>query len=216
MLGAIVDRAVDMLPLLREILAEHKAASANTRPDDPVFVTATGRPRSRHNLRQDVVEAVVHRAEGLQAERGAQPLPHGVSPHKLRHTFASVLITIGKDPISVMGQLGHTDPAFTLRVCAHMLRRSPEERERLRALVEEGTSPIEKTQKRHTAAPTDPDAGVQQHPQATKNPRDSGGFPKSGRPDLNRGPHRPERCALPGCATPRRGFDSSWALRRRP
>src|SRR3954462_15174811 len=25
----------------------------------------------------------------------------------------------------------------------------------------------------------------------------------SGRPDLNRGPHRPERCALPGCATPR-------------
>src|SRR3954468_24099686 len=26
----------------------------------------------------------------------------------------------------------------------------------------------------------------------------------SGRPDLNRGPHRPERCALPGCATPRR------------
>lgn len=27
---------------------------------------------------------------------------------------------------------------------------------------------------------------------------------QSGRPDLNRGPHRPERCALPGCATPRR------------
>jgi hypothetical protein len=25
----------------------------------------------------------------------------------------------------------------------------------------------------------------------------------SGRPDLIRGPHRPERCALPGCATPR-------------
>jgi hypothetical protein len=27
---------------------------------------------------------------------------------------------------------------------------------------------------------------------------------ESGRPDSNRGPHRPERCALPGCATPRR------------
>src|ERR1700748_2411692 len=25
----------------------------------------------------------------------------------------------------------------------------------------------------------------------------------SGRPDLKRGTHRPERCALPGCATPR-------------
>ena len=29
------------------------------------------------------------------------------------------------------------------------------------------------------------------------------GLKQSGRPDLNRGPHRPERCALPGCATPR-------------
>src|ERR1700747_3089460 len=38
----------------------------------------------------------------------------------------------------------------------------------------------------------------------TKNPAFAGFF-ESGRPDLNRGPHRPERCALPGCATPRRG-----------
>ena len=35
----------------------------------------------------------------------------------------------------------------------------------------------------------------------------------SGRPDLNRGPHRPERCALPGCATPRR---SAWSLAASP
>ena len=28
-------------------------------------------------------------------------------------------------------------------------------------------------------------------------------FLTSGRPDSNRGPHRPKRCALPGCATPR-------------
>src|SRR5215211_7225670 len=47
---------------------------------------------------------------------------------------------------------------------------------------------------------------------------------KSGRPDLNRRPHRPERCALPGCATPRdRSHASgaligkhSWGARRRP
>ena len=35
-----------------------------------------------------------------------------------------------------MHQLGHTDPAFTLRVYAHMMRRSPEERAKLKALVE--------------------------------------------------------------------------------
>jgi integrase len=101
-------------------------------------MTATGKPRSRHNMRQDVVEAVVRRGEEIQAQRGAQPLPLGVTPHKLRHTFASVLIALGKDPIYVMGQLGHTDPAFTLRVYAHMMRRSEQEREALRTLVEKG------------------------------------------------------------------------------
>ncbi|MGA2011425.1 MAG: tyrosine-type recombinase/integrase, partial [Solirubrobacteraceae bacterium] len=129
-------REVDMLPLLREILTEHKAASERTGPDDPVFVTSTGKPRSRHNIRQDIVDAVVAHAERLAEERGAQPLPLGVTPHKLRHTFASILVAIGKDPTYVMAQLGHTDPAFTLRVYAHMMRRSEEERERLKALVE--------------------------------------------------------------------------------
>lgn len=129
-------REVDMLPLLREILTEHKAASERTEPDDPVLVTSHGKPRSRHNLRQDIVEPAVRRAEELLAERGAQPLPIGITPHKLRHTFASVLVAIGKDPTYVMNQLGHTDPAFTLRVYSHIMRRGPEERERLKALVE--------------------------------------------------------------------------------
>ena len=129
-------REVDMLPLLREILTEHKAASERTRPNDPVFVTATGRARSRHNLRQDVVDASVAHAHRLADERGVQPLPLGITPHKLRHTFASILVAIGKDPTYVMQQLGHTDPAFTLRVYAHAMRRSEEEREQLKALVE--------------------------------------------------------------------------------
>ena len=37
---------------------------------------------------------------------------------RLRHTFASVLVMLGEDPAHVMGQLGHTDPAFTLRIYA--------------------------------------------------------------------------------------------------
>jgi integrase len=129
-------REVDMLPLLREILTEHKAASKRAGPDDPVFVTSAGKPRSRHNIRQDVVDAVVAHANRLVEERGLQPLPLGITPHKLRHTFASILVAIGKDPTYVMQQLGHTDPAFTLRVYAHVMRRSGDERERLRALVE--------------------------------------------------------------------------------
>src|SRR6202011_4463964 len=44
-------REGDMLPLRREILTEHKAASQRTGPRDPVFVTSAGRARSRDNLR---------------------------------------------------------------------------------------------------------------------------------------------------------------------
>jgi integrase len=129
-------REVDMLPLLREILTEHKAAGERTGPNEPVFVTSSGKPRSRHNIRQDVVDAVVAHANKLVEARGLQPLPLRITPHKLRHTFASILVAIGKDPTYVMRQLGHTDPAFTLRVYAHVMRPSEDERERLRALVE--------------------------------------------------------------------------------
>jgi integrase len=73
---------------------------------------------------------------GGHEERGAQPLPIGITPHKLRHTFASILVAIARDPTYVMQQLGHTDPAFTLPVYAHVMRRSDEERQALRALVE--------------------------------------------------------------------------------
>ena len=100
-----------------------------------MFVNSAGRPRSRDNLRNDIVDAVAAHANRLVAERGLQPLPLGITPHKLRHTFASILVAIGKDPAYVMQQLGHTDPAFTLRVYAHAIRRSEEERARLKALV---------------------------------------------------------------------------------
>lgn len=129
-------REVDLLPILRDELAVHKAASAHTRPDDLVFTTRTGAPRDRYNLRQRVVIPVARKAAELLDERDAQPLPVGISPHKLRHTFASILVALGSDPASVMAQLGHTDPAFTLRVYTHMMRRDQGERERLQALVE--------------------------------------------------------------------------------
>ena len=56
----------------------------------------------------------------LLEARGLVPLPKGVTTHKPRHTFASTLIACGEDPASVMAQLGHTDPKFTLRVYTHL------------------------------------------------------------------------------------------------
>jgi integrase len=101
-----------------------------------VLVTSSGKPRDRHNLRQRVVAPIARKADELLADRDLPPLPAGLSPHKLRHSFASLLVALGNDPAYVMAQLGHTDPAFTLRVYTHVMRRDPGERERLRALVD--------------------------------------------------------------------------------
>ena len=105
-------REVDMLPLLQEIRTEHKAASERTGPDDPVSVTSAGKPRSRHNIRQDVVEAVSPGRTSWWGTGGYSRLPLGITLHQLRHTFASILVAIGKDTTYVMHQLGHTRPGL--------------------------------------------------------------------------------------------------------
>jgi Phage integrase family len=72
--------------------------------------------------------------ERLEAS-GSVPLPEGLTPHKLRHTYTSLLAALGTDPGAMMDLLGHTDPGFTLRVYRHSMRRDPESRDQLRALV---------------------------------------------------------------------------------
>jgi integrase len=142
-------REIDILPLLQAILTEYKAQKTReglpTGPKDPLLSTATGKPRDRHNIRQRVLAPVIAKAEELLLERGGRALPQGITPHKLRHTFASILVAIDKDPAYVMHQLGHTDPAFTLRVYTHIMRHTTQEREALTALVEgHGWTPGEK------------------------------------------------------------------------
>jgi integrase len=91
--------------------------------------------RDKDNLRSRVLAATLKRTDELLLDRGEVPLPKGVTAHKLRHTFASILIACGEDPISVMTQLGHTDPKFTLRVYAHAMSRGTAERDRVGNLV---------------------------------------------------------------------------------
>lgn len=74
-----------------------------------VFATANGTPRDKDNARQRIIRPVIERADKLLDERGQSPLPAGVTAHKLRHTYASILIALGGDPAYVMGQLGHAD-----------------------------------------------------------------------------------------------------------
>ena len=129
-------REIPLLPLLRDELATHKANSYRTGPDDPVFPTGTGGHRDKDNLRNRILASAITRADEHLAKREQTPLPNGLTPHKLRHTFASILVALGEDPASVMAALGHTDPKFTLRIYTHLMRRDPTERQRLKALVD--------------------------------------------------------------------------------
>jgi integrase len=46
--------------------------------------------------------------------------------HALRHLYASVLLDAGESVKAVAEWLGHADPAFTLRVYAHLMPESPQ------------------------------------------------------------------------------------------
>jgi integrase len=128
-------REIRMLPVLRDILAAYKATAYRGDPDDLVFPTLNGSRRDPDNLRGRVLAPVLGRADELLERRGLVPLPRGLTSHKLRHAFASILVACGEDPVSVMRQIGHTDPSFTLRVYTHMMSLDPGDRERLKALV---------------------------------------------------------------------------------
>jgi integrase len=129
-------RRIEILPVLRDELVAYKADLGLLAADAPMFPTATGKRRDKDNIRQRVMEPVVERANELLAARDLSPLPEGLTAHKLRHTFGSLLAACGEDPAYIMAQLGHTDPKFTLRVYTHLMRRRDGERGRLRALVE--------------------------------------------------------------------------------
>ena len=128
-------REIEIRPILRDVLAAYKAIAYRGDPDALAFPTLTGAKRDPDNLRTRVLAAVFERADELLAQRGLVPLPKGLTTHKLRHAFASVLIALGEDPVSVMRQIGHTDPQFTLHVYTHMMSREKAERGRLKALV---------------------------------------------------------------------------------
>jgi integrase len=128
-------REITLLPLLRDELATHKAGARNTASDAPVFISASGKGRDKDNLRNRVLDPTLEEADKILVQRDRAPLSGRITPHKLRHTFASILVACGEDPASVMAQLGHTDPKFTLRVYTHLMRRDDSERARLKSLV---------------------------------------------------------------------------------
>jgi integrase len=98
--------------------------SPHSRSGDPVFATASATSLSARNA---------GRAFGsLVKDAGLSD----ITPHALRHTYASMLIAQGRDPVYVADQLGHSTPVITLRTYAHLFRAAQREvrsREQLEA-----------------------------------------------------------------------------------
>lgn len=81
---------------------------------DLVFSNSFGRPLSTTNF--------LHRAfypmlDAAQIARDGQK----INMHTLRHTHASQLLAAGVSPLAVAQRLGHSSPAVTLNVYAHLL-----------------------------------------------------------------------------------------------
>lgn len=128
-------REVRMPAALRSHLLRHRTRRGRLSVEELVFHTSRGGVRTKDNIRLRILMPVLARAGELLEARSQASLPPGITPHTLRHTFASLLFAIGEDPVSVMRQLGHTDSAFTLRVYAHSMSGGAGERERLKELA---------------------------------------------------------------------------------
>jgi integrase len=113
-------RDVEAMPELLALLRNHKAdafARGHARSDSFVFATADGRPLRHRNVSRDFSTA----AGRAGLDREGVP---GLSLHDLRHTFVCRLIAAGLDVVEVQRQVGHKNPAITLRIYAGEFERA--------------------------------------------------------------------------------------------
>jgi integrase len=119
-------REVVLAPEVARMLAEHRLRSSFSGDEDFVFASGAGTPLHYRNVERRGMDEAVARA-GLAGEAK-------LVFHQLRHTYASMLIAQGLDPAQVCSQMGHANPAITLRIYTHLFDRR-NSREKIRAAV---------------------------------------------------------------------------------
>ncbi len=119
-------REVMLAPAVVRLLRERWLESPAKGPDDYVFRNRAGRPLDYRKVGEAFRTAL--RRSGVRADGR-------LSLHSLRHGYASLLIGAGQDVVFVSRQLGHANPAITLRVYAHEFGRR-EHGERARVALE--------------------------------------------------------------------------------
>jgi integrase len=116
-------RVVDLTPALRDELAVWLDRSLFKRPADLVFPTKKGAKDNRQNVRRRALLTAVERANTKLVTLGIEPIGGSIGLHGLRRTYASLRAAAGDDVAYTAEQLGHEDPAFSLRVYTHAVKR---------------------------------------------------------------------------------------------
>jgi hypothetical protein len=101
-------RDVDMVPTVRQVLKD-----LPHHPGGLIFPGSDGRMFARSNMARAWKRTL--KAAGVRPIR----------PYDLRHTFASLLIAAGKNPLYVARQLGHFSAGFTLDTHGHLMDSVP-------------------------------------------------------------------------------------------
>jgi integrase/recombinase XerD len=93
---------------------------------DLVFCNEFGEPLDRTAIGRDVLASALKRAE----------IAKQITPHGLRHTYASTLIMLGRDVPQVSKYLGHSDVYVTLTVYTHFVQRKHDTMDDLERLMQ--------------------------------------------------------------------------------
>jgi integrase len=100
---------------LAAVLRAHRAASPFSQETDFVFASGSGRP---HNWRNVETRGFDKAATRARLDREHKPVLHDT-----RHTFASLLIAQGRDPVFVSKQIGHENVSTTMNIYADLFDR---------------------------------------------------------------------------------------------
>lgn len=117
-------RAVTLLPVLADILIDHRKHMKKHGPDDYLFQTRGLRPLDPANARKRFDDTLT-RAK-LKS----------VTLHSLRHSFASIMLSSGASIKALQHALGHSSATMTLNVYSHLIEeRMDEAATRMDALI---------------------------------------------------------------------------------